>query len=169
MLLRAIEDYHASYLSIHWFPHEFLHAERATIDRVNRRLGYRLQLREASWPTAVRRGSSIGFRTTWANVGVAPCYPGGCVALTLKDAAGGIVGVFVDETFDLRSLEVAPADKAAAKTIESAHRFAPNMPAGEFDVFVSVGLRDGTPKIALPLADGDGHRRYRLGRVKVVD
>ena len=169
MILRAIEDYHASYLSIHWFPREFLEAERAMIDQANRRLGYRLQLREASWPTRVRRGESIGFRTTWANVGVAPCYPGGRVALTLKDAAGGIVGVFVDEAFDVRSLEVAPADKAAAKTIESGHRFAPNMPAGDFDVFVSVGLRDGTPKIALPLADGDGHRRYRLGRVKVVE
>jgi hypothetical protein len=168
ILLRAIEDYHAAYLSIHWFPREFLEKERATIDRINRRLGYRLQVREASWPAAVRRNEPIVFRSTWANVGVTPCYPGGHVAYTLKDASGGIVAVFAYEAFDVRSLEVGPTDKTPAKSIESSHSFAPNMPAGEFDVFVSVGLRDGTPKIALPLPDGDGHRRYRLGRVKVL-
>lgn len=42
------------------------------------------------------------------------------------------------------------------------------MPAGAFEVFVSVGQCDGTPVIALPLPDGDGHRRYRLGTI-VVD
>jgi hypothetical protein len=41
-------------------------------------------------------------------------------------------------------------------------------PDGTFDVFVSVGQRDGTPKIALPLDNADGHRRYRLGRVQIV-
>ena len=94
-------------------------------------------------------------------------YPGGHVAWTLKDSAGGIVAVFVDEAFDVRSLEVAPVDKAEAKTTESSHRFAPNLPAGEFDVFVPVGQRDGTPKIALPLDNDDGHRRYRLGRINI--
>jgi hypothetical protein len=169
MILKAIEAYHASYLSIHSWPREFLQAERSMIDLANRRLGYRLQLREASWPASVRRGEPIAFRTAWANAGVAPCYPAGCMAITLKDAAGGIVAVFVDEKFDLRSLEVGPIDKAPEKTQESSHRFAPNMPTGEFDVFVSVGLHDGTPRIALPLNDSDGHRRYRLGHVKVVE
>jgi hypothetical protein len=42
------------------------------------------------------------------------------------------------------------------------------MPAGAFEVFVSVGDRDGTPRIALPLADSDGHRRYRLGGIEVL-
>lgn len=167
MILKAIEEYHASYLSIHHFPREFLEAERALIDRANQRLGYRLQLREASWPAAVRRNKPIDFRTAWANAGVAPCYPGGCVAWTLKDSSGGIVAVLVDEAFNVRSLEAAPADKAIVKNIESTYRSAPNMPIGEFDVFISVGQRDGTPKIALPLSDGDGHRRYRLGRVIV--
>lgn len=168
-LLQSIEDYHASYLSIHWFPHEFLEKERAVIDRINLRLGYRLQLREASWPATVRRSEPLNFRSAWANVGVAPCYPGGYVAFTLKDAAGGIVAVFVNETFDVRSLETAPPDKAVATTVESSHGQAINEPAGEFDVFISLGLRDGTPKIALPLPDDDGHRRYRLGRIQVLN
>jgi hypothetical protein len=168
VFLRAIEEYHASYMSIHWFPREFLEKERELIDKVNLRLGYRLQLREASWPATVGRTARALFSSAWANAGVAPCYPGGHVAWTLKDAKGGIVAVFVDEAFDVRRLDVAPPEKAPVRKVESSHGLAPNMPAGTFDVFVSVGALDGTPAIALPLAGHDGHRRYRLGRIAVT-
>lgn len=168
IFMRAIEEYHASYMCIHWFPREFLEKERPLIDRVNRRLGYRLQLREASWPARAALGERITFASRWANAGVAPCYPGGCVAFTLKDDRGGIVAVFVNEGFDVRSLPVAPPEEAPVQATESTHGFAPNMPAGEFDVFVSVGARDGTPRIALPLPDADGHRRYKLGRITLT-
>jgi hypothetical protein len=40
---------------------------------------------------------------------------------------------------------------------------------GDYDVFVSVGQRDGTPTIALPLPDDDGQRRYKLGRMTLRD
>jgi hypothetical protein len=32
-------------------------------------------------------------------------------------------------------------------------------------MFVSVGRRDGTPTIALPLPPDDGQRRYKVGRI----
>ena len=54
------------------------------------------------------------------------------------------------------------------RAASSSHGFALNLPAGEYDVFVSVGRRDGTPVIALPLADTDGHRRYKLGKITVA-
>lgn len=38
---------------------------------------------------------------------------------------------------------------------------------GSYELYISVGTRAGTPKIALPLPDGDGNRRYRLGTLKV--
>ena len=41
---KAIEEYHASYVSIHWWPREFLDENKDLIARMNRRLGYRLQL-----------------------------------------------------------------------------------------------------------------------------
>jgi hypothetical protein len=49
------------------------------------------------------------------------------------------------------------------------HEFAfpENMPKGAFDVFISVGMIDGTPKIALPLEGNDGHRRYKVGGITV--
>jgi len=167
-LLRAVEEYHASYASIHWWPREFLTEQRALIDRINLRLGYRLQLRKASWPARAAIDRPIEFRSTWANAGVAPCNPGGHVAWTLKDDKGGIVAAFVDEGFDVRTLAVGPADRIPSRDLTSTFRFAINMKPGAYDVFVSAGARDGTPRIALPLAGGDGRRRYRLGRVEVL-
>jgi hypothetical protein len=173
-LAKAVEEYHASYLSIHWWPREFLEANRAVIDRINRRLGYRLQLREARWEPSVALGQPFVFQTQWANAGVASCYPGGFVAVTLKDAKGGIAAVCVDPGFDLRQLEVGPEGQAPVKTIEfhptvarMTDRFAANTQPGVYDLFVSVGTPDGTPRIALPLPDEDGHRRYRLGQIEL--
>ena len=48
-------------------------------------------------------------------------------------------------------------------------RFAPATRPGRYDLFISVGRRDGTPVIGLPLPGNDGHRRYRLGRLSLVD
>ncbi|WP_337176740.1 DUF4832 domain-containing protein [Paludisphaera sp.] len=179
LLLKAVEDYHASYMSIHWWPRELLEENREAIDRINRRLGYRLQLREASWPREATLGAPFAFEATWANAGVAPCHPGGFVALTLKDDKGGIVSVNVDEAFDVRSLEVGPPDAAPVRSVRSEatvampHRdpagfFTVATRPGEYDLFVSVGRRDGAPTLALPLPDDDGARRYKLGRIKLT-
>jgi hypothetical protein len=39
---------------------------------------------------------------------------------------------------------------------------------GTYEVFISVGDRTGTPRLALPLPADDGHRRYRLGKLTVL-
>jgi hypothetical protein len=140
----------------------------ALIERINRRLGYRLQLREMSWPSEVSIGQPFPVRSLWANAGVAPCYPGGFMAVTLKDSKEGIVAVLVDEGFDLRELKPGPPDQMPV--VERKARFvagqvAPVTLPGEYALYVSVGLRDGTPRLALPLAGDDGQHRYKLGQV----
>lgn len=170
-LLQAVEEYHASYMSIHWWPRIELEENRAAIDRVNLRMGYRLQLREMSWPAQVTIGRPFEIQMRWANAGVAPCYPGGFAALTLKDEKGGIVGVVVDDGLNMRSLGVGPDGQApvTSRAFTSVlGRVAPTTAPGTYDVYVSVGQRDGTPRIALPLSDGDGQRRYRIGRIMLV-
>jgi hypothetical protein len=165
LLLKAIEDYHASYMSIHWWPREELNENRLLIDQINLRMGYRLQLREISWPREVVIGQSFKMRSIWANAGVAPCYPGGIVTLTLKDDKGGIVSVLADQQFNVRDLTPGPPGAAPTWTNESEFvigRFAPVTKPGQYTVFVSVGQRDGTPQIALPMDDDDGQHRYRL-------
>ncbi len=180
LLLKAVEDYHASYMSIHWWPREELNENRDVIDRINRRIGYRIQLKEIRWPAEIGLGEAFDVQTTWANAGVAPCYPGGCWAFTLKDEQGGIVSAQVDEAFDVRDLRTGPPGDAPGRTIRSRFvvamphvdplgTFVPTTEPGTYDVFVSVGRRDGTPQIALPLANDDGHRRYKLGKIRVIE
>jgi hypothetical protein len=171
LLLKSVEDYHASYMSIHWWPRVLLNENRPIIDQINRRMGYRLQLRELSWPTSTKIGQPFSVQWRWANAGVAPCYPGGFPTLTLKDAKGGLVAVLADETFNLRELAVGPQDQAPVKEHRSefiAGLVAPTTQPGAYDVFVSVGKRDGTPTIALPLRDHDGQRRYKVGTLELV-
>lgn len=172
LLLKAIEDYHASYMSIHWWPREELNENRETINRINRRLGYRIQLKEIRWPAEAKLGEPFDVETAWANAGVAPCYGGGFWSLTLKDAKGGIVAALVDERFDMKELAVSQPGEPVVKPLKSqfvvAMRFGEHSPPvkpGTYDVFVSVGQRDGTPVLALPLPSGDGQRRYKLGRI----
>lgn len=172
LLLKAVEDYHASYMSIHWWPRVELNENRDLIDRINQRLGYRLQLREMTWPSEITIGESFTVKSQWANAGVAPCYPGGFPAVTLKDEQSGIVSVLVDDGFDMRQLRVGEAGEAPVQARERKFRVglvAPTTKPGTYDLCISVGAKCGTPQIALPLADSDGHRRYRLGTITCVE
>jgi hypothetical protein len=166
LLLKSIEEYHASFMSIHWWPRELLEENRKTIDKINLRMGYRLHPREITWPKTVTIGQPFTVKWTWANKGVAPCYPGGYPALTLKDSQGGIVSVLSDETLNMKNLEVGPPGKTPDRKHQSQFTIgliAPTTHPGTYDLFVSVGHRDGTPHIALPLENNDGQHRYKIG------
>ena len=171
LLLKSVEDYHASFMSIHWWPRILLAENREIIGQINMRMGYRLQPVEVTWPVNVVIGKEFEVRSTWSNKGVAPCYPGGFPALTLKDAKGGLVAVLSDESLDVRNLQVGSA--TAPPTTPHVSRFvvglvAPITRPGTCDVFISVGDRDGTPRVALPLKDDDGQHRYRLGTITLT-
>jgi hypothetical protein len=179
LLLQSVEEYHASYMSIHWWPREFLDKNRDVIDRINRRLGYRLQLKKLSWPRQITAGQPFSVAATWANAGVAPCYPGGTMTITLKDSRGGIGSVHVLDQLDMRDLPVGAPEQAPIRDIQATCTFAriytdgPRSferaaQPGTYDVYVSVGTLDGTPRIALPLDQEDGQRRYRVGTLEVV-
>ena len=78
-----------------------------------------------------------------------------------------------DYTFNLKTLKVGAADAIPV----TAHTFrsflgrwrAPTFKHGEFDVYVSVGKVDGTPVYELPLPNDDGQRRYKIGRIRLVE
>lgn len=180
LLLKSVEDYHASFLSIHWWPRIFMEENKEAIDQVNLRLGYRIQLREIAWPEEIRLGEPFKLSMSLANAGVAPCYPGGYPCITLKDDKGGIVSALVDESFNVRNLKTANIGEAPVETVESTFTVAPNFKdpvkvfyrasqPGEYDLFFSVGSKDGTPRLELPYDGHDGHRRYKMGRIKVGD
>ena len=168
LLMKAVEDYHASFMSIHGWPRTILTENRETIDKINLRMGYRIQPLEVNWPKTVKIGTQFEVRWSWANKGVAPCYPGGFPTLTLKDSKGGIVSVLTDESMDMRFLKTGPPGQAPV--VQSPSEFtiglvAPVTKPGTYDLFISVGALDGTPQIALPIKDEDGQRRYRIGSI----
>jgi len=167
MFVQSVEDYHASYASIHWWPREFLEEQRQIINEMNMRLGYRLFPVEISWQKEGEIDKSIEFAMKWSNKGAAPCYPGGFIAVTVKDDKGGITGVFVNQSFNVKSLDVGPVGNPPIQEIQSTFSFPENMPKGTFEVFISVGTIDGTPVIALPLPDNDGQRRYKIGKISI--
>jgi hypothetical protein len=168
--LRAVEAAHGSYISVHWWPREFLEKNRQLVDRITVRMGYRLQLLEAAMPEKAPAAGSMVLSHRWRNNGVAPCYPGGFVAFTLKDKRDGIAGVFVDEGFDVRTLAVGAPDQAEPVSREVTFRLPPAsiLKPGSYRVFVSVGSRIGTPAIALPLAGDEGQKRYFLGNIEIT-
>jgi hypothetical protein len=178
LLLKAVEDYHASYMSIHGWPRDILNENRDIIDRINMRMGYRIQAPHVLWPREVKRNEPFIIQSEWQNAGVAPCYPGGYPCFTLKDSLGGIVSVLVVTNFNVKSLTTAQPGKAVATPLTSRFIIArayddPNGPfsrtcePGTYDLYISVGQLDGTPKIELPYGHSDGHKRYCVGKITV--
>jgi len=166
--LDAVEDYRASYVSIHASPPEFLRENVDLIARTNRRLGYRLNLVEATRPDALPAGALLEMALTWRTAGVAPCSPGGNPAVTLVNEREEIVAVLVDEGLNVRDLAVGPAGEAKHVTRQLRFPLSGDLTSGKLDVRVSVGDRFGTPTLSLPLAGDDGTHRYSLGMLTLL-
>lgn len=178
LFLKSVEDYHASYMSIHWWPRILLNENKDVIDKINRRMGYRLQLNEVSWPEKVTVGERFSIKSEWKNAGVAPCYKGGFPCYTIKDEKGGIVAVLTDEQFNFRKLQTGKPGESPSEKINSeftigsrfkdtVKTFARNVQTGKFRIFVSVGNEDGTPVYELPYPGTDGFKRYKLGEIEI--
>lgn len=169
-LIESVEKYHASYMSIHWFPDVEWNELKDTIRKINLRMGYRLLPSQVVCPKEVEIGKPFDVSWTLQNLGVAPCYPGGFVALTIKDEQGGIVSVLADESYDMRDLPVAEPGQAPKIERHATFRVglvAPVTKEGTYDLYISVGARDGTPLFELPLPGDDGQKRYKIGRITV--
>lgn len=178
LLLQSIEEYHSSYMSIHCWPHLEYEQNKDIIARINRRMGYRLLLDKAEWPSTVKRGEPFQIKSSWKNGGVAPCYGGGYPCYTIKTQKGGIVAVLVDDGFNVKVLQPAAPGEAVAQ--ETSHdfniaqvfsndhgNFSRVAQSGDFQIFFSVGKVDGTPVYELPYEGNDGHKRYLMGSITV--
>lgn len=180
LLLKSIEDYHASYMSIHTWPRLLLNENKDVIDKINLRMGYRLNATSIIYPKQIKKGKSFIIQSKWKNQGVAPCYPGGYPCYTIKDAKGGIVSVLVDTKFNVRSLQ--PGLPGKAEEYVNSSQFVVAYPfndpegvfsrackTGVYDLFISVGLEDGTPVFELPYEQGDSHKRYKIGEIIIAE
>ena len=159
---------------------EQLEANRDIIGRINRRMGYRINMTEAEWPATIRKNEAFIIRSAWRNAGVAPCYGGGYPCFTIKNDKGGIVAVLVDDGFNVKDLAVGKPGEAAATrrqvefTVAQAFTnsfgtFRRSCPTGTFEIYFSVGTVYGSPTLQLPYDNDDGHKRYRMGTVTLTE
>ena len=192
-ILESVEAHQASYFTFHGFPEDFRESHAEEIAAVNCRLGYRLMPVSVKFPDEVAAGTPVEIAAEWVNKGVAPCHPGGFVTWSLCDAEGNVCWSFTDEKFNLRTLAPSVGANPHPKQVVSRGHFGLSydippwndqvladlrargrmqetrhdlLRPGKYSLCVSVGRRDGTPVIALPLADALG-RRYRIGEVTI--
>lgn len=170
----AMERYHASFLRINWWPGEFLNGNGKDlpgnydlVTRMNRRVGYRLQIARAMWPKRAKRGNALTVHLLLRNAGVAPCYGGGHLGLSLMDSEGQLKAETLDEAFDVSDLSVGPSVEQAPTVARSIHLpLPPGLNPGGYNVCASISNRHGPYR--LPISEwSDGRGRYRLGSVSV--
>jgi hypothetical protein len=75
------------------------------------------------------------------------------------------VGLFSNEEFDVRTLPVGPPEQADERGHPAAFLLPSILKARTCHMSTSAGTRTGTPRVALPPANGDRAKRYRLGIV----
>ena len=193
--VRSAEAYQASYMSIHDFPEAHLEMCRPAIDRINRILGYRFELREVTYPDVVKAGAPCTVVSRWVNVGVAPKTKSASLTWSLLNADGTVAWSVTDDAFDFMSLEPKLQGVEKPREVKSTCRFGftkkiplpdncvvwarqvgrqfPDtvtmLKPGTYTFAVSVGSPQGTPEIALPLEGQLGDtRRYALGKITVT-
>jgi hypothetical protein len=190
-VLESVEKHQASYFTFHGFPEDFRESHAKEIAAVNRRLGYRLLPEKVEFPAEVKMGEDVEIVSRWVNRGVALCLPGGFVSWSLCDGMGNVCWSFTDEKFNVDQVPPTPEKPLPPVRIVSRGRFGYTAPIppwndqvladlrksgrvtetahdmlapGTYTLCVSVGNRQGTPKIALPLAGGNS-RRYPVSKI----
>lgn len=196
-LQKCIEDYHASYISIHGFPDLYWKTNRHVWKDFANRLGYRFELRKVEYPEVVKVSEKVSVKSTWVNVGVAPEYANSSLTWNLLNDKGVVCWSVTDPAFGFRSLEPKWDGVEKPVTVDSPCTFGyfaeipdngndailnycrrehVNDPGasvqllkpGAYTLAVSVGRADGRPLIALPLENGID-RVYPVGKITVAE
>jgi hypothetical protein len=127
---------------------------KPAFDELQKRMGYRLELRRFEYPGTVRPGGSIAIKMWWVNSGVAPVYRPYVLALSLDDSV-------IEVPTDIRKW--LPGDALVEETISL-----PAIAPGEHRV--RVALLDGRthqPAIQLGIAGRTQGGWYDLGPITV--
>jgi hypothetical protein len=174
LLLEAVEKYHASHVRIHWWPDEFLNGNgkdlpgnKELINAINLRLGYRFQVTSFSYPAKIKKGKIFTANIKIRNAGVAPCYKGGYIAVSLLDKSGKVICSMVDQTTNVKDLMPAESvEKAQEHAISISLNPPKNTSPGNYHIAVSIGDERGNPLYRLPY-DNDIQKQYIMGEIKI--
>jgi len=175
-LLEAVEKYHATHIRIHWWPDEFLYGNgkdlpgnKELVDAINLRLGYRFQVTSFRCPLKIEKGETVAVGIKIRNAGVAPCYKGGYIAVSVLNKKGKTICSIVDTTTNVKTLM--PAENAG-RAREQAVSVSLNLPGditpGNYRIALSIGDKKGNPVYRLPY-DNEIQKRYIMNEIKIEE
>ena len=162
-LLQSIEDYHATYVSIHHYARSFALNNQAFMEAANSRIGYRLMPVQASWKQTAKAGEQFPVSLTWQNSGVAPFYKDGWPRITIKDQDGNTVAEWEDQGFHLDRLEVGAAGEAPTRINTMEHTLPYYLADGQYTIYVSAVRSDGSGLVDMPMNTEEQDGLYLLG------
>jgi len=151
---------------------------REELERLLKRLGYRLALKELQHPKEVKAGENLEIATKWQNTGSAPCYRPYRVAYRLSNHDGytetfvgkvtvdewmpGEIELFTEEFFKQPAdLPPGPINEVA----ETIH-LPKDLPSGTFTLAIGVvGVEDSEPVVQLGIKGRGEDGWYPLSTV----
>ncbi len=132
------------------------------IERLVKKLGFRLVLRSVSVDESASAGAEIPIAMKWENLGIAPPYRDHRIAFRLKSRDGAYQGVTITETSILGWLP-------GKKSVDISYQIPEDLGAGEYELEMGIVFHSSIEH-SIPIANkgktNDGW--YRLGSIKVT-
>jgi len=89
-IANALKEHHATWLTVHHWPREWLNDGNAELARqLANQIGYWFFLKTVVYPKTVKAGDEILVQMNWENRGVAPIYKNYPVAISFKSVETG--------------------------------------------------------------------------------
>jgi len=150
--------YHGSYVNNKSQP--IPEGYRGEVERLIRKLGYRLVLRSAEYPARVARGDILRLHMAWENVGVAPPYLNYLLAFRLTDTRGK-----TERAVSRRSIQGWLPGKA---DLRESFRVPTTLARGRCELAIGiVDPRTKQPAVRLAISGRDAEGWYSLGAVEI--
>jgi len=151
---------HASYINNKSAP--IPEGFRGEVERVLRRLGYRLVLKRLAHPREVKRGEDFIVRMEWENAGVAPPYRDYFVALRLTPSSPGYPSVVSVGRPSVKGWMPGPIRTSAPVFVS------PDAPAGRYILSLAVvDIKTGEPAVRLAIGGRGEDGWYPLSAITV--
>jgi hypothetical protein len=160
-------EHHINYFPLGWGKgdlDEVLKRRPDLVRKADLKMGYRFEISEARWPSAITPGHTLAIATSWKNSGTGRLPFRHAPAFYLLDQQGATIARCLDKTSDVTqwvSTNLYP--------VKVEMEIPPNAPKGTYALAAALEDPQGVPRIALAIKGDDGHRRFVLGQIVVGD
>lgn len=160
MILQKGLEWHVTVLNAKSSP--IPEAWRPRIDEFQKRLGYRLVLRELTHAAETSPGGVVAIESRWDNVGVAPMYHVRPLAYRLRSEQDDVAAQWLSRARLMNWLPGSPI------LVEDVVTLAKDLPAGRYHLDVAILSEDGgTAAVELAIAGKRADRWYPVSTLTI--